>query len=75
MSAGLDGLLSDAMRLSERERLILATELMSSVSRDLPGMDADDPNFLEELDRRSNDGQPTVAWEEIRDGLRAELKK
>lgn len=73
MSTGLDDLLPDAMRLSEQDRLILATELMSSL--DLPGLDAEDPAFLKELERRANDGQATGAWEEIRSELRAELKK
>jgi hypothetical protein len=30
-------------------------------------MSADDPQLHEELDRRFNDGSPTIPWSEIRD--------
>jgi putative addiction module component (TIGR02574 family) len=54
-----------AMNLPENERLDLASRLMDTVP---PGIvSTDDPNFVAELDRRFNDGSPTIPWSEIRD--------
>jgi len=33
----------------------------------------DDPGFLDELDRRVNDGTPGIPWEEVREMLRRQL--
>ena len=54
-----------AMKLPENERLNLVTRLLDTVP---PGITSnDDPDFIEELDRRFNDGTPTIPWSEIRD--------
>lgn len=54
-----------AMNLPENERLDLASRLLDTVP---PGiMSPDDPDFIAELDRRFNDGSPTIPWTEIRD--------
>jgi hypothetical protein len=54
-----------AMNLPENERLDLAARLLDTVP---PGiLSDDDPDFIAELDRRFNDGSPTIQWSEIRD--------
>jgi hypothetical protein len=68
-------LLKSALELSDADRLLLATELMETVSADLPGWSVDDPQFLGELERRANDGSPEIPWEVARDQLRADLDR
>ena len=60
-----EAILEAAMNLPENERLDLASRLLETVP---PGMlSVDDPDFIAELDRRFNDGSPTIPWSEIRD--------
>jgi hypothetical protein len=54
-----------ALGLPESERLDLATRLLDTVPPEM--LSEDDPDFLAELDRRFNDGSPTIPWSEIRD--------
>ena len=73
MSATREDVLKSAMELSESDRLLLATELMETVSDDLPGWSMDDANFAAELDRRADDGSAGIPWETIRTQLKADL--
>jgi hypothetical protein len=60
-----DTIFEAALNLPENERLDLAARLLDTVP---PGiMSIDDPEFIAELDRRFNDGSPTIPWSEIRD--------
>jgi hypothetical protein len=60
-----DNILQAALSLPESERLDLAARLLDTVP---PGaLSMDDPSFIAELDRRYNDGSPTIPWSEIRD--------
>ena len=60
-----DAIFEAAMALPENERLDLASRLLDTVP---PGiMSSDDPEFIAELDRRFNDGSPTIPWSDIRD--------
>ena len=52
-----------AMALPENERLALAGRLMET----LPPTILDDPDFVDELEQRFNDGSPTIPWSHIRD--------
>lgn len=66
MQINPDTILEAALSLPDNERLDLAARLLDTVP---PGiMSIDDPNLIEELDRRFNDGSPTVPWSEIRGG-------
>ena len=60
-----DALYEAALKLSEGERLELATRLLDTVPPEM--LSVDDPNFIAEMDRRFNDGEPTIPWSEIRD--------
>lgn len=75
MSESREAVLKAALELEEGERILLATQLMDSVAESIPGWSADDPELLEELERRSNDGSTAIPWEQVRDELRAELGK
>jgi hypothetical protein len=60
-----DALYEAALKLPENERLDLAARLLDTIP---PGLlSDDDPDFIEELDRRFNDGSATIPWTEIRD--------
>lgn len=60
-----DAIFEAAMALPENERLDLASRLLDTVHSGI--VSTDDPDFIEELDRRFNDGTPTIPWPEIRD--------
>jgi hypothetical protein len=62
-----DDVLKAALRLPANERLILATQLLESVPADDGCWSVDDPGFLDELDRRSNDGSTPVPLAELWD--------
>ena len=61
-----ESILEAALKLPENERLDLAARLLDTVPPEI--MSVDDPEFIDELDRRFNDGSPTIPWPEIRDG-------
>lgn len=73
MPATRDEVLKSAMELSETDRLVLATELMETISDDLPGLSLDSPDLLAELESRASDGSPGISWEEVQAQLRADL--
>ena len=53
MPATRQELFDSAMKLSEGDRLLLATELLDTVADDLPMGSLDDPEFQAELERRA----------------------
>ena len=63
------------MALPVKDRLKLAIELLDSISKDHPGPCADDPQFLDELDRRIDDPATNVSWETVQAEMRAELNR
>ncbi len=74
MSTTRDEILRTAMELSESDRLLLATELMETVSEALPGFSHNDPELLNEIEARMSDGSASISWEVVREQLRADLK-
>jgi len=73
MSATREDVLKSAMELSETDRLLLATEIIETVSDSLPGWSLDDADFAAELERRADDGSAGIRWESVRSQLQAEL--
>lgn len=74
MPATRDEVLKTALDLSVADRLLLATELMDTLPDDLPGWSMEDPDFLDELDRRVADGSPGIPWPQVQAELEARLK-
>lgn len=74
MSTTREQVLKSALELSESDRLLLATELLETVSDDLPGWSLDDPGLDAELESRANDGTPGIPWETVEAQLRADLQ-
>jgi hypothetical protein len=60
-----ESILEAALKLPENERLDLAARLLDTVPPEI--LSIDDPDFIDEMDRRFNDGSPTIPWSEIRD--------
>lgn len=69
MSESHDTILKAALELPEDERFSLAEKLFASVPESRDHWDINDPRFIEELRRRSNDGEPTIPWSEVRQEL------
>jgi hypothetical protein len=59
-----ESLYEAALQLPENQRLDLAARLMDTVPPEI--MSIDDPELIEELDRRFNDGSPTIPWSKVR---------
>jgi hypothetical protein len=65
MHASRDEVLDAALKLSESDRLLIATRLMDTLSDDLPGLSVDDPGFIDELERRAADAGPMIYASEL----------
>lgn len=65
-----DEILEAALRLPEVDRLAIVNRLLETLPDDPPGLSDDDSAFAEELERRSNDWEGAVPWEQLRDELR-----
>ncbi len=72
MNISREQVLEAALQLPDDERLQLAGELMCSVPPGAEVWSIDDPEFLEELDRRCHDGIPSISWSQVRAELMAE---
>jgi hypothetical protein len=55
-----------ALSLPENERLDLAARLLDTVPAELNLLSLDDPNLVEELDRRAADDSGSVPWSELK---------
>lgn len=81
MSLSVQKVLRDALRLSESERALLATELLGSLEVDIPSQQRTEKEWLIEVERRARayrDGQLTTkpaaeVFREIRRKLKEEL--
>ena len=72
MSATRDEILTAALALSESDRLAIVNRLLQTLPADVPDVAVDDPDFAEELERRSGDWDGAVPWEQLRDELRSD---
>ncbi|WP_339911204.1 hypothetical protein [Symmachiella dynata] len=70
MSQTPNELLDAILKLSESERLKIVERLMDDISEDAPGLSSDDPEFTDELRRRSGDWNRAKSWEHVREQLR-----
>ncbi len=65
MVASLAEILEAVLKLPEAERLLIATRLLDTLPDTLPGLSEDDPDFLQELERRAADTEPTVSVSDL----------
>jgi hypothetical protein len=66
MSAGTDHIYEAAMQLSQEDRVALIARLLDATPEEQLGAALDDPDFIGELDRRSQDREGEVAWTDLR---------
>jgi putative addiction module component (TIGR02574 family) len=67
MQLTAESILEAALHLPENERLELVFRLMDTFPAAPNLLSLDDPNLIEELDRRAADNSATIPWVEIRD--------
>jgi len=65
MSDDAETIAEAALRLSEEERFMIVSRLLSSMPPVPTLFDANDPEFVAELNRRSADLTGAVPWEEL----------
>ena len=65
MAENAAAILSAALSLPEAERLVVLEGLLAALPA--PGIwGADDPPFVQELERRSAEGSPGIPWEDVK---------
>lgn len=69
MATTRDEILEVALQLPEGDRMAIIDRLLETLPGDLPGLSDDDPEFHEELERRSGDWEGTVSWQQLKDEL------
>jgi putative addiction module component (TIGR02574 family) len=66
MQLSTDTIFQAAAQLSEGERMELVTRLMDTFPPEPELLSLDDPNLLEELDRRAADDSGAIPWSELK---------
>lgn len=59
--------LDAAMQLPEEERMEVVSRLLETLPHDVDVWSSDDPDFINELDRRFADPAGSISWTELRD--------
>ncbi len=67
MDVSVSSVVEAARQLPISDQLEIASQLLETVAPEDKLLHLDDPAFIEELDRRSADGDVGVPWEELRD--------
>ena len=66
MQLTADSIFEAAAKLSESERLELVSRLMDTLPAEPDLLSLDDPNLIEELDRRAADDSGAIPWSELK---------
>jgi hypothetical protein len=66
MQLSTDSIFEAASQLPEPARLELVSRLMDTLPGPPDLLSLDDPNLLEELDRRANDDAGSIPWSELK---------
>lgn len=65
MASSPNEIIDAALKLPESDRLLIAARLLETLPDDYPGLSADDAGFLDELERRGADAEPTIPVSEL----------
>lgn len=65
MASSPNEIINAALKLPESDRLLIAARLLETLPDDCPGLSADDAGFLDELERRGTDAEPTIPASEL----------
>lgn len=60
MASSPEKIIDAALKLPESDRMLIAARLLETLPDDYPGLSEDDTGFLDELERRANDTEPTI---------------
>jgi hypothetical protein len=60
-----DEIIDAALKLPESDRLRIASRLLDTLPENLPGISAEDDEFLNELERRAIDSGTTIPVSEL----------
>ena len=66
MPVNVQEILEAAMKMPDADRLAIASCLMETLPDEIVALDADDPELLNELDRRWQSRHDTVPWTSLR---------
>ena len=66
MQSDPQAILDAALRLSENERLAIVSRLLETLPPEDITVSLDDPQLVEELDRRFADNEGTVPWSDLK---------
>lgn len=66
MQVSADSIFEAAVKLPENERLELVTRLMDTLPAEPDLLSLDDPNLIEELDRRAAVDSGAIPWSELK---------
>ena len=58
-------IIAAALKLPESDRFLIVARLLETLPDDPPGLSEDDPDSLDELERRANDTEPTIPASEL----------
>ena len=75
MSMSAAEILAVAMELDEEDRIMIADALMDSMPCPPGIMSIHDPDFIEELERRANDGSAGIPAKEVLRSARKRLRE
>lgn len=67
MAGNREEVLEAALQLSEADRLVIVNRLMETLPEEALGLSADDPDLLEELERRLQNSEGSIPWSQLRD--------
>ena len=76
MAESAETILKDALRLSEEDRVRVASELLASVEFDVETRDSD--AWIAEIERRAQSalgGSPALTWDEARERVEERLRR
>lgn len=69
MQPNSDAIFQAAIQLPEDERLTLVSRILDTMPEESTGLSIDDPDLVEELDRRSKDKEGSMPWSQLRNEL------
>jgi hypothetical protein len=60
MASSPNEIIDAALKLPESDRLLIATRLLETLPDDHPGLSEEESGFIDELERRASDTDPTI---------------
>lgn len=60
MASNANEIIDAALKLPESDRLMIAARLLETLPDNYPSLSEDDDGFLDELERRAGDTEPTI---------------